>query len=212
MEYNERGKRLVAERKKLGLSQSALTDTLRERCPVGRNTLSALENGKESVWENVSLGFLQCLCDVFGCDLGYLLGMYPEHTIENKIARDHTGLTEKAVENLHEIASWSNRESESLMLFLESEHFFDFVTSLSNCYRHYENLAKMQSDAKIELSGNPEMERYRKERNALQLEEIDKNGKDAVSFAVNRASVRLADYMLQLSKERWGKHGTKEQS
>ena len=212
MEYKEIGKRLASERRKLGLSQSALADTIRARVPVGRNTLSGLETGKEIAWRNVSLELLLCLCDLFSCDLGYLMGMYPEHTINAKLAREYTGLTEQAVNNLHAIVGMSNRESESLILFLESEFFFDFVSSISNCYRHYENMAYIKSAMEIDISANSDMEKYRQQSNAIQTDQYHKNGKDAASFTVNRASIRIADYMIMKSKERWGNNGEKEHS
>lgn len=213
MEYNFKaiGKRISEERKRIGIrSQSALTEVLRAECPVGRNTISALETGKEDAYRNVSLELLSCLCKLFGCDLGFLLGTYPEHTQEAKLVCEYTGLSEKAVNNIITIASWQNRESESFNMFLESDIFWDFVLALSSCYTQYERIDGLQRAQTFSISENPDTEEYRKQTNDIVMSELNKVGEESASFKLNRVSILLADYLLKKSNERWGNNGEKE--
>lgn len=79
MEYNfeKIGKRIRDERKGKKWTQEKLMEKLNPYCPLGRNTLSDIENGTCS---NISLTLFSTLCkeEFFDCDIGYLLCEYDE--------------------------------------------------------------------------------------------------------------------------------------
>ena len=99
MEYNfeEVGTRIRELRKRRNWSQEDLVAKLY----ISRNTLSAIENGKK---EKFTLDILLSCCSLFDCDMGYLLGEYEEcQTLDRQFIHNQTGLSEKAIENLHNL-------------------------------------------------------------------------------------------------------------
>lgn len=92
------GNRIVNTRKGMKLSQADLIEALSNvGVSVGRNTLSAIENGSAN---GFSLDLLVGLCKIFDCDIGYLLCEYdPKRHITADICAA-TGLSEKAVERI----------------------------------------------------------------------------------------------------------------
>lgn len=72
-------------------------DELAAQINVARQTISKWEQGK-GVGPTVL--DLQRMCDVFGCDYGYLIGDYECRTRKATDIRDETGLSELAIDNL----------------------------------------------------------------------------------------------------------------
>lgn len=100
MEYNYRliGKRIRQEREAAGLTQAELIDILNQRhVRKGRNSISAIENGKA---DHFYLDLLVALCGIFNCELGYLLGEYEERTRTVTDICYETGLSPAAVQTL----------------------------------------------------------------------------------------------------------------
>lgn len=99
MEYNllEIGKRIRALRQEKNLSQDGLINELQKNVAIGRNTLSAIENGNAKHFE---LSLLTSLCDVFECEMGFLLCEYSCKTRETTDIFELTGLSEKACKTL----------------------------------------------------------------------------------------------------------------
>lgn len=135
-------------------SQEAFIDVLKEQYdfPISRNTLSRIENGDMTAF---SLDFLLCVCDLFNCDIGYLLGEYEEATAAaNKIC-EITGLSEKAVEKLHEISLKNNitANSDTLSTLIEDEDFKYFLALLSAkmCYDNNSLKTIETGNARIEI-------------------------------------------------------------
>ena len=132
MEYNyyEIGARIRSERIRCGYSnQDTLIEDLKDiGVSVGRNTISALENGE--MGKNVPLKLLLGLCDLFDCEIGYLLcekGYEHSHTRETADIGSVTGLTEPAIKQLLEyriggLAEKSNPIGDTLSFLLEPPH------------------------------------------------------------------------------------------
>lgn len=71
-------------------------DVLAEKINVTRQTIAKWESGKSSP----TVEDLLQLCNVFGCDYGYLIGDYECRTRKATDIRDETGLSELAIDNL----------------------------------------------------------------------------------------------------------------
>ena len=106
------GERIRQARKELGWSQDKLIEQLQNRqAGIGRTTLSAIESGKKDALDHVSLSALCAMCDLFDCDMGYLLGEYEEkHRVAAEVC-DATGLSETAVQRLFAAMSFSKNPS-----------------------------------------------------------------------------------------------------
>lgn len=89
------GNRIREEREKLKYSQTGLC----RKIGISRNTLSAIEHGKETTKgeRNLSIDVMLNLCDVFDCDIGYLLCEYDCKYHENADVREKTHLSEDAI-------------------------------------------------------------------------------------------------------------------
>lgn len=96
MKYSseEIGKIILKERKKLDMTQKELGDKIGL---VGKQ-ISAYEKGKPAPPVDVMFK----LCEVFGCELGYLLGQpgYEGGTALKTAVSERTGLSEKAMNNV----------------------------------------------------------------------------------------------------------------
>lgn len=91
----EIGERILTERKKLGLTQ----DGLAEKIDIGsRQTIGQWENGTALP----SLSKLLCMCDLFDCEIGYLLCEYDCKTRAATDVKSETGLSERAVYELQQ--------------------------------------------------------------------------------------------------------------
>ncbi len=106
MKYNiaNIGNRLKAERKKAGIkSQNALAEYLNQNNyrSYTRQTISKWEHGLEMP----PLDVLITLCDLFNCELGYLLCEYDCKTREKTDIHKMTGLSEAAIDIL---CNWNN--------------------------------------------------------------------------------------------------------
>lgn len=89
----EIGERIRTERKKLELTQ----DGLAEKIDIGsRQTIAQWENGVALP----PLSKLLCMCDLFGCEIGYLLCDYDCKTRTATDIQKETGLSEAAINEL----------------------------------------------------------------------------------------------------------------
>lgn len=100
MRYNFKkvGNRIRDLRKSKKWSQDDFVDQLKAKyLPITRKTISRIEQGDENKF---TLPFLLTACDVFGCDMGYLLGEYEEHTRDAADIADKLGFSSLAADNL----------------------------------------------------------------------------------------------------------------
>ena len=110
MKYEMRlvGERIRNTRNQKGYSQDDLLDALSQKdVKLGRNTLSDIENG---VMKKLRLDVLCALCELFDCEMGYLLCEYDEaKTRDMSFICEMTGLTEDSVVRLEELKDREER-------------------------------------------------------------------------------------------------------
>lgn len=170
MEYDSKtvGLRIRQARKDAGWSsQDKLIEQLRSRqAGISRTTLSAIEavpdnskpdDSKEVIRKkekqeakqreavgHLSISTLCAMCDLFDCDMGYLLGEYEEkHRVAAEVC-DATGLSETAVQRLSAELAYSKQLSptqreesvqpiEILSSLLSDGEFWRVLNNLSMC-------------------------------------------------------------------------------
>lgn len=137
MEYDWKkiGKRIGEERKKLGFNQ----EVFGEKIGVARPTVSKWERGTPCDLESLAK-----MCELFDCEMAYMLCEIDAKTREKTDICKVTGLSEKAVENLIRRKSFSFHDS----AWARAIDFLDFCLSeegdtgfLYRPYQHRENRA-----------------------------------------------------------------------
>lgn len=105
--FIEAGWRIRFLRNVHGIKQKELLEMIHERgVPCKINRLSAMENGDE---DQFSLKVLLALCDIFGCEIGYLLCDYDERS--------------KSIHDLCAAVGFSEESIEKIMRFLQYQKF-----------------------------------------------------------------------------------------
>lgn len=109
MEYNKRmkdlGDKICEARKAKNLSQQALIEILKDRADgssVGRNTLSALENGKTSIRGKIKT--LYAIGEVLDIDINYFIGEQEHKSLDRTDISQYTLLSDEAVNSLHDFS------------------------------------------------------------------------------------------------------------
>jgi len=137
MTYNFKkiGKRIEENRKQLGLkSADSLSEAIEEQgAYYSRQLIRVWERGEDVPPEKALL----IMCNLFQCDLGYLLGEYDCKTRTNTDIAEETGLSDTAIECLKEM----NDESKTVLNFLlEDEALWVLLENMSkfeNAYKNY---------------------------------------------------------------------------
>lgn len=136
MKYNYKGigSRISKERKAAGFkSQQAFIDYLQQKYgySIGRNTLSAIENGNTGHYD---CELLYILCDIFNCEMGYLLCEYECKTGRNTDIAKETGLNESAIIKLSDMNFENSASgfSDILTLLINNPNFIYMLALLSN--------------------------------------------------------------------------------
>lgn len=123
MKYSEEevGKIIRSERKKLGMSQ----DLMGKAVGIVGKQISNYENGKLFPPMDILLD----LCDVFECELGYLLGEedYSEGTKLQTAITERTGLSAESTDILHKI---TGTEKSCLNFGYESERYCSLLNRI----------------------------------------------------------------------------------
>lgn len=164
MKYNmiDVGRRIKEERLKNGYKRQ---DDLCGELHIGRNTLSAWENGKA----NLELHDLMKLCELFDCEVGYLMCEYDTpYRVQSDIS-EQTQLSVKAIQNIMKLRDnhkrlFGNRKN-SLDALLSSD---DFIAMLE----------KVEEYRTLKSSDN-----------------VDKNMIDAKAFGVCKDFINIIDKM-----------------
>lgn len=152
-DYAAIGNRIRDNRKRLKLSQEKLLEVLEDKPHFGRNTLSDLENGKPEAFAAVNLAQLSALCELFGCSIGYLLGEYDNKSADSQLVHDFTGLSEPAIDYLHE-KSCSPKYLEVLDILLAPGNFDNALFHISEYMKAtylYEGLTQIRQERKNQM-------------------------------------------------------------
>lgn len=99
------GERILQERTAKGMTQDAMMNALRDvDIPLSRSSLYKIEHGERC--DALTIEMLFALCDLFDCDMGYLLCEegYEERTRKATDVVNATGLTPEAV---HKLIAWN---------------------------------------------------------------------------------------------------------
>ncbi len=102
MKYNfkEIGNRIRAFRQSKGWSQNEFIAQLNQKCylSISRNTISKIEGGNR---DNFTLELLLSVCELFNCDMGYILGEYGDcNTRDAQFIYESTGINGENVGRL----------------------------------------------------------------------------------------------------------------
>jgi len=96
-DFKKIGKRIRSLRVKHGWTQQDLINELdKHNYPIGRNTISNLEQGKFTS-ENFNIKLLLTLCKLFECETGYLLCEYDFQTKSDYIINEDLALSDKSI-------------------------------------------------------------------------------------------------------------------
>lgn len=152
MEYNFKkiGERIKTERKEKNWTQEKLIKKISPYYPVGRNTLSDIENGTCS---NISLNLFATLCkkEIFDCDIGYLLCEYDEkhHVIAD--IKETTGLETDVINIILNMKN-SFQKISLLNNLLKDDYFLAIINLFHIINYHYEKCAELEKiEKKIEV-------------------------------------------------------------
>jgi len=127
MEYDfERiGKRICYNRKKLGLTQEGFILKLNTEyyIPIKRQTYINIEHGRIGKCRSFDLAFMNALCKVFRCDMGYLLcdQGYEDNDCKTRAAIDvksYTGLSDAAIDAFFKLKD--SEDGDTAMSILDS--------------------------------------------------------------------------------------------
>ena len=130
--FKKIGNRLRTERKKAGFKNM---ESLGEHIGASRQTIAKWESGKELP----PLEVLCTMCDLYKCELGYLLCEYDYKTRKKTDIALETGLGQEAIDSLRYLKSLSNAFPGSqddkycvINLILQDSHQKDSLSSLLN--------------------------------------------------------------------------------
>lgn len=144
MKYNDVivGQQIKKEREKIGMSQGKLALYLN----IGRNRIIDIEKGR-GTFKYLNLDKVILLCDLFHCELGYLLGEeeYKNKTkIKTTVSR-YLGLSSDAIDRIRRIRRTDEKQISILSRIIESKKFIDFLNSIST-YDYYYSEQNHQID------------------------------------------------------------------
>ncbi len=136
----EIGKRIKENRKEMGMTQYDLIEKLH----IGRNTLSDIENGKKLPDAET----LYSLCEIFNCEVGYILCDYVAKTGRDTDVMKELGISYKAIKNIkqyknyHKVLFGMGRRN-NLDSLLSNTNFIELLDKISK-YKEYNEMNKTE--------------------------------------------------------------------
>lgn len=127
------GERIRTNRKEKRISQETLAIYVKQitTIPITRQTVAGWENGKPIK----KLEQLTALCEIFDCDMSYLLCEYDTKHICTQDIISSTGLTEKAVDELINLRKIGSHLTNTLSKILENKNLLYQIHDC--CYADY---------------------------------------------------------------------------
>ncbi len=142
------GKRIRTERKAAGYSQEALCGAINEKgIAIDRQKLGEMENGKTAKFD---FDILAALCDLFDCEIGYLLceAGYENKTRAKTDIGTITGLSPQSIEKLTAVyyaAGAPNPYNETLDAIMQAPQYWDLLDCVLKCVETAQEARKAQS-------------------------------------------------------------------
>lgn len=203
MKYNfdAIGKRIQSERKKRHWAQKELIKRLNPICPIGRNSLSSLENGNAT---GISIELIAALCEVFGCDAGYLLCEYDEKFHVAAGVKDVTGLDSDIIDVIVSMKESAKPIMGLLNELLKDDNFLSMLQWLRRTDAHY------QAEKNLDKKEKELVEFYNNAKSIEQKAEIEKKWEKCRSEEkLHHAEVQggrfaLITALMRLLDERFG--------
>ena len=127
--------RIRINRKEKGLSQEQLSEYLEQITtnPIKRQTVAGWENGKPIK----KIEQLTALCEIFDCDMAYLLCECDSKRIVSQQVAPVLGLSEKALDNLITANKNQNPYVRILSALLEDESILQYISKCTTAdYGH----------------------------------------------------------------------------
>jgi len=182
--YTEIGKRILKERKSAGYSSQSDFAIALSYSTESRQTVANWEKGKTMP----CIDDLLKMCEIFKCELGYLLCEYDCKTRETTDIQATIGLSEEAVNVIKEVTNPKRVDRiHELNRFLTSNGFPDFFESL--CDLHLSSVLLKEQSVSLQ-----------KQENFIKQDDIFKYMHDVQqmkieSYNLNKAFIRLVDEM-----------------
>ena len=155
-ELDKIGERLRARREELRMTLKVVGEKLN----ISLNQVSRHELGKA----NPTLELLLKYCEIYECELGYLLGEeeYLSGTKLNTAIEEKTGLTPKTINCIHNMLFlWKyvlketcNSKKRSLNDLLSNPHFDEVINCLVNLNTSYEIYTKNKAEMQKSIKNN----------------------------------------------------------
>lgn len=147
-DFEKIGERIKNERKTMGISSlEEMSEKIENSYgyKISRQALSDIEKGNNTKAFTVDL--VDIFCEMFDCDAAYLLCEYDDcKTYDNQFIHNQTGLSENAINYLHETAR-SKRYIEIINnIFLK---YGNFDNALFHIDKYMENVSLYQGLTKI---------------------------------------------------------------
>lgn len=141
--YREIGDRIRTERKKKYRNQDDFLEALKEKnVSIGRNTLSRIECGEV---HDIKFSVLLAMCELFECDICFLLGDSPYNTKEKRTAGKLLGLSPQELDGLISLGIQS-KSGVKLLLEKHSKSLKSMLDILSWLPASYGNSLMVYTD------------------------------------------------------------------
>ena len=133
--WNIIGERIRQNRKEKNLNQEQLAECIEQKTsnPIKRQTIAGWENGKPVK----KIEQLTALCEIFDCDMAYLLCECDSKRIISQQLTPVLGISEKALDNLITANKKQNPYVHILSALLEDESILQYISKCTTAdYGH----------------------------------------------------------------------------
>lgn len=187
--YSERCKRIGSRIKQCRKEAHLTQADLLEKCYMSQSSIATLRRWErgEKIPDTDVLGKM---CELFDCDMGYLLADYPTKRHETADVSEITGLSPEAVERLNSFMSYDTGRLRIgvLGLLLRNTDFSHFL--LDSIIAYYDKYAEYKKGLK-ESSGLSRTEKNQR-RDAM----------DAAGWRIQKTFSELIDDLMQSQYEK----------